>query len=162
MAAATTQWATIRSIKWPEHWLLVCRSAEAIFGGGPNATNNVYETAILDHLGPIAQRDWCIFDDDGQADNKTRGCRSDHYFSQDLNQGGVLGVLSATHCALCAAVMKPKTEKSLGMISVCHQPPPPPLTKTISSSALMIFWWDYIFATYLSGHLIWNSDLLGL
>ena len=66
---------------------------------GQNATNNVYETAILDHLGPIAQRDWCIFDDDGQADNKTRGCRSDHYFSQDLNQGGVLGVLSATHCA---------------------------------------------------------------
>ena len=68
-------------------------------GNGQNATNNVYETAILDHLGPIAQRDWCIFDDDGQADNKTRGCRSDHYFSQDLNQGGVLGVLSATHCA---------------------------------------------------------------
>ena len=25
---------------------------------------------------------------DGPADNKTQGCRSDHYFSQDLNQGG--------------------------------------------------------------------------
>ena len=108
---------TTAQVKWPSigYWCAV-RSG-AIFGG-PNATNNVYETAILDHLGPIAQRDWCIFDDDGQADNKTRGCRSDHYFSQDLNQGGVLGVLSATHCALCAAVMKPKTEKSLGMISV--------------------------------------------
>lgn len=32
------------------------------------------------------------------ADNKTQGCRSDHYFSQDLNQGGENDPRSCASC----------------------------------------------------------------
>ena len=36
-------------------------AAALLPGNGQNATNNVYETAILDHLGPIAPKEIDVF-----------------------------------------------------------------------------------------------------